>query len=201
MCALRSAFRLTRKISTASRNRSARGDKGREALLDCEHFFDGYKANRDYALECAKTALEPARAGSCFATPMAGRCRTKSRRSSASRRTTFPATARHPCPQRHRKGRRQLARGGARRRAPDPGHVERARRALRQRQPHSLIPTLLLKPDYAERSRSASRRTKLATLTHVAHARRLLNRAPDRHAPYVGRRLSRPRPASMPRRS
>ncbi len=31
---------------------------GREALLDCEHFFDGYKANPDYALLCAKTAYE-----------------------------------------------------------------------------------------------------------------------------------------------
>ncbi|MDE1159193.1 MAG: citramalate synthase [Neorhizobium sp.] len=29
---------------------------GREALVDCEHFFDGYKANPDYALACAKTA-------------------------------------------------------------------------------------------------------------------------------------------------
>ena len=30
--------------------------RGREVLLDCEHFFDGYKANPDYALACAKTA-------------------------------------------------------------------------------------------------------------------------------------------------
>ncbi|NNK17167.1 MAG: citramalate synthase [Sulfitobacter sp.] len=30
---------------------------GREALFDAEHFFDGYKANPDYALECLKTAL------------------------------------------------------------------------------------------------------------------------------------------------
>src|SRR6516165_4940558 len=30
--------------------------KGREAILDCEHFFDGYKANPDYALACAKAA-------------------------------------------------------------------------------------------------------------------------------------------------
>ncbi|HKB00032.1 MAG TPA: citramalate synthase, partial [Methyloceanibacter sp.] len=29
---------------------------GREALIDCEHFFDGYKANPAYALACAKTA-------------------------------------------------------------------------------------------------------------------------------------------------
>src|SRR5687767_942969 len=32
--------------------------KGREVLLDCEHFFDGYKANPDYALTCAKAAYE-----------------------------------------------------------------------------------------------------------------------------------------------
>ena len=27
---------------------------GREALIDCEHFFDGFKADRDYALACAR---------------------------------------------------------------------------------------------------------------------------------------------------
>ncbi|WP_134497779.1 citramalate synthase [Microvirga pakistanensis] len=32
--------------------------KGREVIVDCEHFFDGYKANPDYALACAKTAYE-----------------------------------------------------------------------------------------------------------------------------------------------
>jgi len=32
--------------------------RGREVLLDCEHFFDGYKANPDYALACAKTAYD-----------------------------------------------------------------------------------------------------------------------------------------------
>ncbi len=32
--------------------------EGREALFDAEHFFDGYKANPDYALKCAKAALE-----------------------------------------------------------------------------------------------------------------------------------------------
>ena len=27
-------------------------------MVDCEHFFDGYKANPDYALACAKTAYD-----------------------------------------------------------------------------------------------------------------------------------------------
>ena len=32
--------------------------RGKEAMIDCEHFFDGYKANRDYALACAEAAIE-----------------------------------------------------------------------------------------------------------------------------------------------
>lgn len=31
---------------------------GKEAMIDCEHFFDGYKANPDYALACARTACK-----------------------------------------------------------------------------------------------------------------------------------------------
>ncbi|WP_417272353.1 citramalate synthase [Celeribacter halophilus] len=32
--------------------------QGREALFDAEHFFDGYKANPDYALACCKVAYD-----------------------------------------------------------------------------------------------------------------------------------------------
>jgi 2-isopropylmalate synthase len=31
---------------------------GKEVLVDCEHFFDGFKANPDYATACAKAAYE-----------------------------------------------------------------------------------------------------------------------------------------------
>jgi 2-isopropylmalate synthase len=31
---------------------------GKEAMVDCEHFFDGFKANADYTLACARTAWE-----------------------------------------------------------------------------------------------------------------------------------------------
>ena len=31
---------------------------GKEVLVDCEHFFDGYKANPEYALACAKAAYD-----------------------------------------------------------------------------------------------------------------------------------------------
>ena len=33
-------------------------EHGKQVLLDCEHFFDGYKANRDYALKVAETAYK-----------------------------------------------------------------------------------------------------------------------------------------------
>ena len=33
-------------------------EKGREVFYDAEHFFDGYKANPEYALACARTAYE-----------------------------------------------------------------------------------------------------------------------------------------------
>ncbi len=33
-------------------------DKGYEVFLDAEHFYDGYKANKDYSLECINAAAE-----------------------------------------------------------------------------------------------------------------------------------------------
>ena len=35
---------------------AAAKQKGREVLLDCEHFFDGYKANPEYALKTLEAA-------------------------------------------------------------------------------------------------------------------------------------------------
>ena len=37
---------------------AAAAEKGRESMFDCEHFFDGYKNNPDYALDCVRAALE-----------------------------------------------------------------------------------------------------------------------------------------------
>ena len=49
----------TRKTSPRSATACARPrPKGREVLLDCEHFFDGYKANPQFALACAKAAYD-----------------------------------------------------------------------------------------------------------------------------------------------
>jgi 2-isopropylmalate synthase len=54
------ALETTNEENLASIRDSVRAAKakGREVLLDCEHFFDGYKANPVYALACAKAAYD-----------------------------------------------------------------------------------------------------------------------------------------------
>ena len=50
-----------------------------------------------------------------------------------------------------------------------------------------IIPTLLLKPGLAERFETGISERGLQTLTHVSpHFDEILNRAPNRQAPYVG---------------
>ena len=43
-------------LQTISESVEAVIQSGRQSLIDCEHFFDGYKANPDYALSCVKAA-------------------------------------------------------------------------------------------------------------------------------------------------
>ena len=73
---------------------------GREAMVDCEHFFDGYKANPDYALACARAAYRGRRAlGRCCATPMAARCRDEVERIVGEVARVIPGEqSRHPRP-------------------------------------------------------------------------------------------------------
>ncbi|HLJ71313.1 MAG TPA: citramalate synthase, partial [Roseiarcus sp.] len=49
---------LEENLDSISSSVKAAVEAGREAMVDCEHFFDGYKANPDYALACARTAFE-----------------------------------------------------------------------------------------------------------------------------------------------
>jgi 2-isopropylmalate synthase len=57
---VRVALETTNEENIASIRDSMKAAKatGREVLLDCEHFFDGYKANPQYALSCAKAAYD-----------------------------------------------------------------------------------------------------------------------------------------------
>jgi 2-isopropylmalate synthase len=57
---VRVALETTEEENLASIRDSVKAAKaaGREVLLDCEHFFDGYKANPTFALACAKAAYD-----------------------------------------------------------------------------------------------------------------------------------------------
>src|SRR3979490_1542441 len=57
---VRVALETTNEEKLASIRDSVKAAKaaGREVMLDCEHFFDGYKENPKFALACAKAAYD-----------------------------------------------------------------------------------------------------------------------------------------------
>src|ERR1700675_4781946 len=57
---VRVALETTNEENLASIGDSVKAAKsaGREVMLDCEHFFDGYKENAEFALACARAAYE-----------------------------------------------------------------------------------------------------------------------------------------------
>lgn len=49
-----------------------------EVMFDAEHFFDGYKANPVFALDCVRAAVEAGAAGWFCAIPTVAPCRMRS---------------------------------------------------------------------------------------------------------------------------
>ena len=114
---------------------------GREPMIDCEHFFDGYKGNRAYALAVATTAYKAGARWVVLCDTNGGTLPHEIAEIVAEVVEPRAGHApRHPHPQRHRECGRQYAGRRARRRAPDPGRAQRAGRALRQCQPHVADP-------------------------------------------------------------
>ncbi len=179
---------LAENIDGISQSIEAACAKGREAILDCEHFFDGYKANTDYALDCAKAAYA---AGARWIVL----CDTNGGTLPHEIERIVAEVARHiPGEQlgihAHNDTENAVANSLA---AIHAGvrHVQGTLNGLGERCGNanlvSLIPTLLLKRDYAETFEIGVAPAQLASLTKVSHTLdELLNRAPNRHQPYVG---------------
>lgn len=161
---------------------------GREAMLDCEHFFDGFKGNPDYALAVAKTAYdagarwvvlcdtnggtlphEVERIVAVVATHVPGRnlgIHTHNDTDNAVANTL--AAVRQGC--------RQIQ-------GTLNGLGERCGNANMT----SIIPTLLLKSAFADHFVTNVTPERLSKLTHASRILdEILNQAPNRHAPYVG---------------
>ena len=160
----------------------------REPMIDCEHFFDGHKANPDYALACAKAALE---AGARWVVL----CDTNGGSLPHEVERIVAEVARHIPGDRlgihaHNDTENAVAntlaaiRAGAR-------QVQGTLNGLGERCGNanmvSLLPTLLLKPDFADRFETGVTLDALKRLTHVSRLLdEILNRTPNRHQPYVG---------------
>jgi 2-isopropylmalate synthase len=167
--------------------RAAKG-KGREVLLDCEHFFDGYKANPDYALACAKAAYDEGARWVVLCDTNGGTLPHEVERIVAEVVKVMPGD--HVGIHAHNDTEQAVAnslaavRAGAR-------QIQGTLNGLGERCGNanlvSIIPTLKLKGEFAERFEIAVSDDKLKGLAQVSHALdEMLNRAPNRHAPYVG---------------
>ncbi len=161
---------------------------GREALVDCEHFFDGYKANPAYALACARAAFE---AGARWIVL----CDTNGGSQPEEVEAIVRAVGEHVPGDHlgihaHNDTEQAVAnslaavRGGARQiQGTLNGIGERCGNANLT----SIIPTLMLKPLYAGRFETGISETALTGLTQLSHRfDEIVNRAPNRQAPYVG---------------
>jgi 2-isopropylmalate synthase len=161
---------------------------GREALLDCEHFFDGYKANPSYALDCAKTAYQAGARWVVLCDTNGGTLPEEIEAIVAEVVKQIPGDRLgihvHNDTDNGVANSLAAVRAGAR-------QIQGTLNGLGERCGNanltSIIPTLMLKSDYAERFETGVSPEKLRTLTHASRILdEILNRAPDRHAPYVG---------------
>src|SRR4051812_14107148 len=187
---VRVALETTNEENLASIRDSVQAarQKGREPLVDCEHFFDGYKANREYALACAKTAYD---AGARWVVLCDTNGGTLPHEVEAIvRDVTQHVPGDHIGIHAHNDTEQAVAnslaavRAGARQiQGTLNGVGERCGNANLV----SIIPTLKLKSEFSDKYEIGIDDDKLTKLSHVSRALDdMLNRAPDRHAPYVG---------------
>jgi 2-isopropylmalate synthase len=163
--------------------------RGREALFDAEHFFDGYRANPDYALACLRAAHDAGARWVVLCDTNGGTLPAEIGRITAQVIAAGIPGARlgihcHDDTGNAVAGSLAAVDAGAR-------QIQGTLNGLGERCGNAnlttLIPTLLLKEPYAGRYATGVTPAALATLTRAS--RRLddiLNRVPLRSAPYVG---------------
>jgi 2-isopropylmalate synthase len=158
--------------------------KRREALFDAEHFFDGYKANAAYALACARAAFEAGARWIVLCDTNGGTLPEEVERIVAEVAKTIPGERlgihAHNDTENAVANSLAAVRAGAR-------MVQGTLNGLGERCGNanlvSLIPTLALKMG-CETGVSSDGLRQLTHVSRVLDER--LNRAPNRHAPYVG---------------
>jgi 2-isopropylmalate synthase len=163
--------------------------KGREVLVDCEHFFDGYKANPNYALACAKAAHEEGARWVVLCDTNGGTLPHEVEAIVKAVTAVVPGDRlgihAHNDTEQAVANSLAAVRAGAR-------QIQGTLNGLGERCGNanlvSIIPTLKLKKEFSEFFDIGVADDQLAKLVHVSRELdERLNRPPNRHAPYVGK--------------
>ena len=162
---------------------------GKEAMVDCEHFFDGFKANPDYALACARTAFD---AGARWVVL----CDTNGGTQPSEVRAIVEQVIGSGIPggnlgiHAHDDTGQAVANSLA---AVEAGvrQIQGTLNGIGERCGNanliSIVPTLALKPAFSTRFETGISAEALAGVSRLSRAfDELLNRAPEAQAPYVG---------------
>lgn len=183
---VRVALGCTNEENLEGIRQSVEAAKGREVLVDCEHFFDGYKANPDYALACAKTAYEAGARWVVLCDTNGGTMPGEVFEIVAAVTKHVPGS--HLGIHAHNDTEQAVANSLA---AVEAGarQVQGTLNGIGERCGNanlvSIAATLALKKTYQERFET---RVQVKDLTHVSRSfDELLNRAPNAQAPYVGK--------------
>lgn len=162
--------------------------RGKEAMFDAEHFFDGYKANPSFAMDCVQAAIDAGARWVVLCDTNGGTLPHDVERivADVADRVGGHRVGIHAHNDTEHAVANSLAavRGGAR-------QIQGTLNGLGERCGNanlvSLLPTLLLKEPFADRFECGVNKDRLARLTATSRLLdELLNRAPNRHAPYVG---------------
>ncbi|MCA3555442.1 citramalate synthase [Aestuariivirga sp.] len=161
----------------------------KEVLIDCEHFFDGFKANPEYALACAGTAYQAGARWVVLCDTNGGTL--PSEVGAIVRHVASRVPGSHLGIHAHNDTEQAVANSLA---AVDAGvrHIQGTLNGIGERCGNanlvSIIPTLVLKPHFAERFETGIDAERLKRLTHISRAfDELLNRSPNKQSPYVGK--------------
>ena len=184
--ARRSRTKKTSKPSVESVEAILVQDK--EPIIDCEHFFDGYKANPAYALACARAAYEAGARWVVLCDTNGGTLPHEVEEIVAAVAREIPSEVigihAHNDTENGVANTLAAVRAGA---CQIHGTLNGLGERCGNANLTSIIPTLLLKEDYASKFDTGVTPAALRTLRAVSRQLdELLNRQPDRHAPYVG---------------
>ncbi|MFA6139929.1 MAG: citramalate synthase [Hyphomicrobium sp.] len=174
---VRVALGITNEENLQALEQSVRAivETGREAMIDCEHFFDGYKGNKDYALSVVRTAYKAGARWVVLCDTNGGTLPHEVERIVGEVAKIVPGT--HLGIHTHNDTENAVA-----------NSLMAIRAGVRQVQGTlNGIGELLLKSEFAEHFQTGVTPERLQKLTHASRILdEVLNRNPDRHAPYVG---------------